>query len=265
MREHLLLGGLQTQYQIMYERAIDVVKRKLIFRPLTKDNADILVSGSFAFLRRSGNDKQESATFIPHNSHLTCFAGGMMALGAKLFGRHGDLSVAEKLTDGCVYAYEATATGVMPEEYFTVPCPSIDHCIWNETLWREKLQSTQPSTSRLSHDEYMDAKIRDERLTPGLTEIRRRSYILRPETIESVFYLYRITGNERWREKGWKMFQAIEAATHTRFGNSAIDDVTVASPKKTDVMQSFWTAETLKYFWLLFSHEDVVSLDDYVL
>jgi mannosyl-oligosaccharide alpha-1,2-mannosidase len=31
------------------------------------------------------------------------------------------------------------------------------------------------------------------------------------------------------------------------------------------VMQSFWMAETLKYFFLVFSEPDVISLDDFVL
>jgi len=32
-----------------------------------------------------------------------------------------------------------------------------------------------------------------------------------------------------------------------------------------DEMESFWLAETLKYFYLLFSTPDVISLDDWVL
>jgi len=106
----------------------------------------------------------------------------------------------------------------------------------------------------------------------------------RPEAIESVFYMYRITGDMKWREKGWRMFQATEAATKTNFGSSAIEDVTSETPFKLDSMESFWVgfksdftfltkrllmyvqlAETLKYYYLLFSDEDTVSLDDYVL
>ena len=30
-------------------------------------------------------------------------------------------------------------------------------------------------------------------------------------------------------------------------------------------LQSFWLAETLKYFYLVFSPPDVISLDEYVL
>lgn len=33
----------------------------------------------------------------------------------------------------------------------------------------------------------------------------------------------------------------------------------------TDKMESFWTAETLKYFYLLYTDPDVVSLDEWVL
>lgn len=61
------------------------------------------------------------------------------------------------------------------------------------------------------------------------------------------------------------MFTAINAATNTTYGNSAIDDVTRAKALKTDGMESFWLAETLKYFYLLFEEEGVVSLDEWVL
>lgn len=77
--------------------------------------------------------------------------------------------------------------------------------------------------------------------------------------------MYRITGDKYWREKGWKMFNAIERNTRTEFGNSAIRDVTKTIPAFEDSMESFWLAETLKYFYLLYSDPSLVSLDDYVL
>ena len=87
----------------------------------------------------------------------------------------------------------------------------------------------------------------------------------RPEAIESIFILYRITGDAALLEKAWNMFQAIEKHTRTEFAHSALTDVTVEEPPKSDKMESFWTAETLKYFFLIFSSPDVISLDDYVL
>lgn len=77
--------------------------------------------------------------------------------------------------------------------------------------------------------------------------------------------MYRITGDPEWMEKGWRMFEATVQATRTEFGNSAVDDVTKAQPGLTDSMESFWIAETLKYYALLFSEPDVISLDDWVL
>ena len=61
------------------------------------------------------------------------------------------------------------------------------------------------------------------------------------------------------------MFNAIQNYTKVNFGYSAIDDVTSEEPDPLDEMESFWLAETLKYFYLLFSPPDVISLDEYVL
>lgn len=77
--------------------------------------------------------------------------------------------------------------------------------------------------------------------------------------------MYRTTGETYWREKGWKMFKAVEKHTIATYGGSAISDVTSEKPAALDEMESFWLAETLKYFYLLFSEPSLVSLDDYVL
>lgn len=61
------------------------------------------------------------------------------------------------------------------------------------------------------------------------------------------------------------MFESIMKYTSAKYGASAIDDVTSEKPFHTDSMESFWLAETLKYFYLLFSDPEVISLDDYVL
>lgn len=61
------------------------------------------------------------------------------------------------------------------------------------------------------------------------------------------------------------MFEAVNTHTAAEYGNSAIDDVTLTSPTLQDEMESFWVAETLKYFYLLFADESVVSLDEWVL
>ena len=32
---------------------------------------------------------------------------------------------------------------------------------------------------------------------------------LRPEALESVFYMYRISGDPLWQDQGWQMFESI--------------------------------------------------------
>jgi mannosyl-oligosaccharide alpha-1,2-mannosidase len=64
------------------------------------------------------------------------------------------------------------------------------------------------------------------------------------------------------------MFEAINNATMAEFAHSAIADVTVSEGRETqklDQCESFWMAETLKYFYLIFSEPNLVSLDEYVL
>lgn len=63
------------------------------------------------------------------------------------------------------------------------------------------------------------------------------------------------------------MFQAIinNTRTGTEYPNATLRDVMVGgSPAQVDSMESFWMAETLKFFYLIFSEPDKISLDDYV-
>lgn len=380
-KEWLLLGGLNNQYESMYRKAMSVVTDKLLFRPMAKTGRDILFAGTLKIRTSSKNQTELPEIILEHEGqHLTCFAGGMFALGAKVFGIKGDLEIAKRLTDGCVWAYESTTTGIMPEVFHMVPCSSPTKCKWNETKWwdaldpyraaREKQAKawyerqeflaqeeskveadrpgrpghpdmpvlpidgaepdveqksvkkastelsegslhtrqladfseaseeedevpteptrTQPGSrqgqggdklsttsqpaspaftpkSIATHEEYVQARIKEERLPPGFADISSKKYILRPEAIESVFIMYRVTGDKYWQDQGWKMFTAIQTYTSTEEGNSAISDVTSEVPSFLDEMESFWLAETLKYFYLLYSDPDLISLDDYVL
>lgn len=136
-KQYILLGGLEGVYQRMYEAAMETTKAHLLFRPMLQDDRNILLSGA---VKTSGQlDDPLKTVLRPEGTHLTCFAGGMFALGAKIFKRDGDMEIAKKLTDGCVWAYEATATGIMPEHYLAVPCKSQERCAWNETLYHEAL------------------------------------------------------------------------------------------------------------------------------
>jgi endoplasmic reticulum Man9GlcNAc2 1,2-alpha-mannosidase len=63
----------------------------------------------------------------------------------------------------------------------------------------------------------------------------------RPETVESLFVMWRITGDPLYREWGWKIFKAFE--THAKVnggGYTSLDDVNSIPPTRRDNMESFW-------------------------
>jgi len=76
-------------------------------------------------------------------------------------------------------------------------------------------------------------------------------YILRPETVESLFILNQLTGDPIYREWGWEIYQAIEKHCRTKEAYGGIPDVTNADAKPDDRMESFFLAETMKYLFLL--------------
>ena len=402
-KQFMLLGGILDQYRTMYLNSAGTAIENLLFKPMTPDQRDILVSGSMKLTPNYSTPeahRQYLKKFVPEIEHLTCFAGGMFAMGGVLFDKEEHITIGSKLTDGCVWAYSVTSTGIMPEGGLLMPCEETwGDCPYNQTAYWEQLdpyeetrtmihspilhqayptstmgvetvsvanapavatasvavehaseiqselerddqqlrkrqiqesypdpappqaqapapqpQAPEPAAAQpqpaqpqplaaalaadrlnnnkpdqpelvqmsgnrannahvpaytppapLPHKEYVENKILDERLPPGFVRINSRKYILRPEAIESVFYMYRITGDPYWRDAGWNMFTAIDAQTRALYGASAIDDVTKAAPELLDEMESFWLAETLKYFYLLFDDPARWSLDEWVL
>ena len=85
------------------------------------------------------------------------------------------------------------------------------------------------------------------------------SYHLRPEIIESTYYLYHYTGDSAYRQMGEKMFDDFVKYCRTEFGYAALADVT--SKQQLDEMESFVLAETFKYFYLLFASPETLAFD----
>ena len=89
--------------------------------------------------------------------------------------------------------------------------------------------------------------------------------LLRPETVESLFILWRLTGDPIYREWGWTIFEAIDTRARVAGGGfSPVKDVTAATLTLDGRMESFFTAETLKYLYLLFGDGSAYKLDEYV-
>lgn len=89
--------------------------------------------------------------------------------------------------------------------------------------------------------------------------------ILRPETVEALFVLWRTTHDSVYREWGWNIFQAFEKHCRVAGGYAGVKDVTKLPVEHDDTMQTFYLAETLKYLFLLFGPDDVIPLDQFVL
>src|SRR5881396_1495755 len=85
------------------------------------------------------------------------------------------------------------------------------------------------------------------------------SYHLRPEIVESTYYLYHCTGDPKYRQMGKKMFDDFVKYCRTDSGYAALADV--ISKQQGDEMESFVLAETFKYFYLLFAPPETLQFD----
>ncbi|KAJ2000890.1 hypothetical protein GGI04_003967 [Coemansia thaxteri] len=240
LKQYIFSRRSHDQYRRMYEESIDSMKEKMVRRSEFDEQMYYI------------GDLDASATKIsPKFQHLTCFVPGMLALGSKTLDRPDDLELAKKLTYTCFQMYNQTTTGLGPEY----------------VLFRDGNNKGLLPTNLNSDFDIQDLPIADSNEKEiGFYLGSNRSYILRPETVESIMILYRITGDAMYKEWGWQIFQAIDKWTKTPAGFSAYKDVMATnSPSQlTDSMESFFLAETLKYLYLLFSPIDYYSLDEYV-
>jgi len=189
----------------------------------------------------------------PKMDHLVCFLAGNLALGAtrgltkKEAMAKGflsasaleDLQLAEELARTCYEMYEVTATGLAPEiAYFNVFKENVD-----------------VEGGRADSIYKQDIRIKP----------LDRHNLLRPETVESLFLLYRIMEDSKYRDWGWKIFEAFEAHTKVSSGGySSLNDVTSVPAPKRDKMETFFLGETLKYLYLLFGDTNVLPLTQFV-
>jgi mannosyl-oligosaccharide alpha-1,2-mannosidase len=162
----MLLGGQMKQYRRMYEKAITVAKKYLLFRPMTVGDKDILIFGTVK--AQEGKMPRHS----PDIEHLTCFTGGMLAIAGRIFNRPEDVEDGAKLTDGCIWAYRNTVTGIMPEKSTAVPCENRTSCKWDMKKWYSAIY---PIT-----DEYsIQRTIEMNQLPPGFVFVQDAAYHLR--------------------------------------------------------------------------------------
>lgn len=89
-----------------------------------------------------------------------------------------------------------------------------------------------------------------------------RQYLLRPEIIESAFYLHHFTHDPRYLRMGETFARGLLRYCRVEAGYAQLRDVT--TKQRSDAMQSFFLAETVKYLYLLFAPPGPVGLDTVV-
>uniref|UniRef100_A0A8B9B7R0 alpha-1,2-Mannosidase n=2 Tax=Anserinae TaxID=2068722 RepID=A0A8B9B7R0_9AVES len=158
--------------------------------------------------------------------HLTCFAGGMFALGADgapsdKTGHHIELGA--EIARTCHESYDRTSMKLGPEAF--------------------RFDGGVEAIATRQNEKY---------------------YILRPEVIETYMYMWRLTHDPKYRQWAWEAVEALEKHCRVDGGYSGIRDVYNNHESHDDVQQSFFLSETLKYLYLLFSDDDILPFEHWV-
>lgn len=265
--EYLLKQYMQTGIKWLeddYLDSVDEIQAKMLRHTDGTNNYTYVAE---MHIYRTINDTED----IKYNNkmdHLVCFLPGTLALGyyhfspqaseyrlkyhletqpSKLNSRYDKhLDLAKALARTCYHMYSNMGTGLSPE---------IASFVHRQTSG--PISQNQPELHVQSTDAHN---------------------ILRPEYVESIFYLYHITGLPTYRAQASQIFEAFQKYSRIPSGYSAISDVREKPPENADLdeilhrnapdrMESFWLSETLKYLYLTFCDDEHIvgtMLNDYV-
>ncbi|XP_075229492.1 alpha-Mannosidase class I b isoform X2 [Lycorma delicatula] len=180
-----------------------------------------------------GELKGGTKDFVPKMDHLVCYLPGTLALGYHHGLPEHHLKLAEELMETCYQTYAQRPSFLAPEITFF----------------------------RFQHD----VAAKDDMYVKS----NDAHNLLRPEFIESLWYMYQITGNTTYQDWGWSIFKAFEKFTKVDNGYTSIGNVNtryVDETRPRDMMESFFLSETLKYLYLLFSDDrELLDIDKYVI
>jgi ER degradation enhancer, mannosidase alpha-like 2 len=84
-------------------------------------------------------------------------------------------------------------------------------------------------------------------------------YQLNPEIMESAYYLYHYTNDPRYIEMGKVFLKNLKSYCRMDEGYSGLSNV--ATKQRTDLMESYFLAETWKYLYLLFSPPETLEFE----
>ncbi|KAG1048075.1 hypothetical protein G6F43_009515 [Rhizopus delemar] len=135
---------------------------------------------------------------LMRSGELVCFMPGNLLLGAAYLKDRKIGRFAFELMESCYDTWAHSPTGLAPET-------------WS---WIDKSQNLA----------VFPENMRKSMLTTGFIA-QDTGYDLRPETVESLFYFYRMTGDKTYQDKAWNIFQAIEKYCKTSAGYTRVSDV----------------------------------------
>ncbi|KAI9171502.1 alpha-1,2-Mannosidase [Paramyrothecium foliicola] len=253
IKQYLQTNKKETIYLDMWEESMRGIRKHLL--TYTKPSGFTIVGE-----RPNGLEGPLS----PKMDHLVCFLPGTIALAVtdglteaearKLptwsKKKEEEMQLARELMQTCWGMYKFMATELAAEiTYFNIHDPP--------------LTEGAPHNPPDEFDPDPKAEWRQDYIVKG-NDVHN---LQRPETVESLFYMWRITGDVKYREWGWEMFTSFlnYTAVEDQGGFSSLQNANVIPPVFKDNLESFWLAETLKYMYLLFSPNDLLPLDKIVL
>lgn len=119
-----------------------------------------------------------------------------------------------------------------------------------DTTRAEKLQES-------CYKMWMLEGIEPEELDYSDMKITYPNYALRPENIESAYYLYHFTKDPKYLKMGKDYFESLVKYCRNNVGYSTLKSV--ITKKQGDLMHSFFLAETLKYCYLIFAPQNTID------
>ncbi|HEY0321806.1 MAG TPA: glycoside hydrolase family 47 protein [Pyrinomonadaceae bacterium] len=106
---------------------------------------------------------------------------------------------------------------------------------------------------------WMKHGIEPEVINYRTMEVVHPGYPLRPEIVESTYYLFHYTKDGQYLQMGKQLFEDFMKHCRTDEGYAALKSV--VTKEKSDSMQSFLFAETFKYFYLLFAAPETLRFE----
>ena len=147
------------------------------------------------FITETDNDGVPNYTMDDY----TCFAGGNILLGGAYLDRNDFKEFGLELTDSCHRLYNTTVSGLNPLTIgFYGPNGTASNPAYNGN-------GTTAQQARAYYEKAGGYFVNFE--DNGFAGL----YTLYPEPIESIFYAYRITGDSKWQDYNWGVFESIKA------------------------------------------------------